>query len=173
MTDLEMIDIALLALRIWAGVVMVAHGIHHGRSLEGTANWFEARGWRLPRLNAFLSSATELAVGVGLIVGLLTSVAAAALAATMLAAFWTVHRFSGFYVFSRPDEGYEYVAMLAVVALALTLVGPGAASIDAALGIDETLSGSTGAAIFGAGLLAGAGQVAALWRKPSGGESGD
>lgn len=160
-------DIALLALRTWAGIVMIAHGIHHGRSLEGTANWFEKMGWKLPKLNALLSSATELAIGVGLIVGLLTSVAAAALAATMLAAFWTVHRFSGFFVFRRPDEGYEYVVALAVVALALTLMGPGSASIDAALGIDETLSGATGAAIFGGGLLAGAGQLAALWRKPA------
>ncbi len=162
-------DIALLALRIWAGIVMIAHGVNHGRNLDGTADWFEKRGWKLPKLNALLSSGTEIAIGVALLIGLLTSVAAAGLAATMLAAFWTVHRFSGFFVFRRPDEGYEYVVALAVIGLALALIGPGETSVDRALGIDEGLSGATGAAIFGAGLLAGAAQVAALWRKPSSG----
>ncbi|MDX1467937.1 MAG: DoxX family protein [Acidimicrobiia bacterium] len=161
------VDYALLALRVWAGVVMLAHGINHGRSLEGTANWFEKKGWRAPRLNAMLSSASEVAVGLGLIVGLLTSIAAAALAATMVAAFWTVHRFSGFFVFRRPDEGYEYVATLAVVAFAVAVIGPGGISLDAVFGLDESLTGPTGALIFAGGLLAGVGQVAALWRKPA------
>lgn len=165
------VDYALLALRAWAGIVMLAHGINHGRSLEGTAAWFEKKGWRAPRLNALLSSVSEVAVGLGLIVGLLTPIAAAALAATMVAAFWTVHRFSGFFVFRRPDEGYEYVATLAVVALAVAILGPGEISIDAALGLDESLTGTTGALIFAGGLLAGVGQVAALWRKPA--QTGD
>lgn len=160
-------DYVLLALRAWAGIVMLAHGINHGRNLEGTANWFEKKGWKAPRLNAMLSSVSEVAVGLGLIVGLLTPIAAAALAATMVAAFWTVHRFSGFFVFKRPDEGYEYVATLAVVALAVSVLGPGEISLDAAIGLDESLTGTTGALIFGAGLLAGAGQVAALWRRPA------
>ena len=85
----------------------------------------------------------------------------------MVVAFWSIHRFSGFFVFRRPDEGYEYVATLTFVALALALTGPGAFSIDAALGIDETLSGGLGAVIFAAGLLAGAGQLAVFWRKPA------
>lgn len=160
------IDVALLILRLWAGFVIIAHGINHGRSLEGTANWFASKGFKSPALNARLSAGNEIAIGIGLIVGLLTSVAAAGLAATMFVAFWAIHRFAGFFNFHRPDEGYEYVATLAVVSLALAVAGPGSASIDSALGIAENLDGWVGAAIIGAGLLVAAGQLATFWRKP-------
>lgn len=165
---MDLIDTVSLILRLWAGLVMLAHGVNHARSQEGTARWFQRVGFRSPVLNARLSAGNEVAIGLALLGGLLTSIAAAGLAATMLVAFWAIHRFAGFFVFHRPDEGYEYVATLAVVALAITILGPGAVSIDAALGIDETLSGATGALIFALGLLAGAAQLAVFWRKPSG-----
>lgn len=159
-------DIALLILRLWAGFVFIAHGINHGRSLEGTANWFESKGFRQPRLNAFLSSANEIAIGGALILGILTSVAAAGLAATMFVAFWSIHRFAGFFNFHRPDEGYEYVATLAVVALVLAIAGPGSVSVDSSLGIADNLDEWVGAGIFALGLLAAVGQLATFWRKP-------
>jgi putative oxidoreductase len=163
---MDQFDAALLILRLWAGFVIIAHGINHGRSLDGTASWFGKVGFRQAKLNALLSSAMEVAVGLALITGLLTSFAAAGLAATMFVAFWAIHRFAGFFVFYRPDEGYEYVFTLMAVALALAIAGPGTVSIDAALGIDGTLSGWVGAGIFALGLLAAAGQLAMFWRKP-------
>ena len=159
------IDVAMLVLRVWLGIVMLAHGVNHARSQEGTAQWFEKKGFKSPKLNARMSALSEIAVGLGLIVGLLTSIAAAALAATMLLAFWSVHRFAGFFVFYRPDEGYEYVATLAVAALVIAMVGPGSASLDSAIGID--LDGYLGAGIIALGLLAGVGQAAVFWRKPT------
>ena len=163
---MDNIDIALLVLRVWAGIVIIAHGVNHGRSLQGTASWFEKVGFRAPGLNAFLSAATEIAVGLALIAGLLTPVAAAGLAATMFVAFWSIHRFAGFFVFHRPDEGYEYVLTLAAIALALAIAGPGSVSVDAALGLDESLTGAVGAGIYGLGVLAAAGQLATFWRRP-------
>ena len=161
---METVDYAMLALRGWSGVVMIAHGIHHARSIPGTTDWFAKVGFRAPRLNAVLSAGNELAIGVALLIGLFTSVAAAGLAATMIVAFWSIHRFAGFFVFKRPDEGYEYVVTLAVVALAIAIVGPGTASIDDVIGLD--LSGTTGVLIYGAGVLAAAGQLAVFWRRP-------
>jgi putative oxidoreductase len=161
---LEAIDIALLILRLWAGIVMIAHGVNHGRNLEGTANWFGKVGFRSPQLNARLSFVNEIAIGLGLVVGLLTPIAAAGLAATMIVAFWSIHRFAGFFVFHRPDEGYEYVATLAVIALFIAIVGPGTVSLDDAFGID--LAGGIGVVIYGLGVLAAAGQLAVFWRKP-------
>jgi len=161
------VDIAMLVLRVWVGIVMIAHGVNHARNLEGTARWFEKVGFRSPQINARLSAGNEIAIGLGLVTGLLTTVAAAALAATMLVAFWSIHRFAGFFVFHRPDEGYEYVATLAVAALVIAIVGPGSVSLDAAIGIADDLNGAVGAVIFGAGLLAGFGQIALFWRKPS------
>jgi putative oxidoreductase len=161
------IDVAMLILRVWVGVVMIAHGVNHARTQEGTARWFEEKGFKSPQLNARMSALSEIAIGLGLIVGLLTSIAAAAVAATMLLAFWSVHRFAGFFVFHRPDEGYEYVVTLAVAALVLAMVGPGSVSLDAAFGIDSALDGAVGAGIFGLGLLAGVGQAAVFWRRPA------
>lgn len=161
---MDAIDIALLILRVWAGIVMIAHGINHGRNLDGTANWFASVGFRSPRLNAQLSFLNEIAIGIALVAGFLTPIAAAGLAATMLVAFWSIHRFAGFFVFHRPDEGYEYVATLAVVALVIAIVGPGGFSIDHAVGID--LAGGLGAVIYGLGILAAFVQLAVFWRRP-------
>lgn len=164
---MDEIDVAMLVLRVWLGIVMLAHGVNHARTQEGTARWFEQKGFKSPQLNARMSAMTEIAIGLGLVVGLLTSVAAAGLVATMLVAFIAIHRFAGFFVFRRPDEGYEYVTTLAVAALVIAIVGPGSVSIDSAIGLDDALDGYVGAGIIGLGLLAGAGQAAMFWRKPS------
>lgn len=158
-------DTSLLILRLWLAMVMLAHGINHGRNLDGTASWFESRGFRQSLLNARMSAAGELATGLGIATGLLTSFAAAGLIATMTVAFGSIHRFAGFFVFKRPDEGYEYVATLAVVALVLAVVGPGSASLDSAFGIDS-INGWTGLIVAIAGVVAGAAQPAVFWRRP-------
>ena len=163
---MKTIDIALLLLRVWAGIVIIAHGIKHGQNLSGTANWFQSKGFKSAKVNAFISSAAEIAIGLALIAGLLTSPALAGLVAIMFVAFWSIHRFAGFFNFHRPDEGYEYVATLSVVALAVAIVGPGAMSVDAELGIADNLNGWVGAGIIGLGVLAAAGQLATFWRKP-------
>lgn len=163
---MELTDLALLVLRGWAGVVMLAHGVNHARTLDGTARWFGKVGFRAPRMNALLSAGNELLIGLVLIAGFLTPVAAAGLAATMLVAFWSIHRFAGFFVFHRPDEGYEYVATLAVLALVAAIVGPGEYSVDALLGWTGTLTGTTGLVIYGAGLALAAVQLAIFWRRP-------
>lgn len=173
---MEPLDLAMLGLRLWLGVVMLAHGINHARSIDGTAGWFEGVGFRRARLQAKASAAGEIAIGVGLVLGLLTSLAAAGLVATMLVAFWSIHRFAGFFVFNRPDEGYEYVVTLAVAATALAMAGPGDASVDAAFGLADTLDGWTGASVVLGGLAAGALQLAASWRRPEdehGSDNGD
>ena len=115
-----------------------------------------------------ISALNEIAIGLALIAGLFTSVAAAGLVATMFVAFWAIHRFAGFFNFHRPDEGWEYVATLSVIGVVLALVGPGRYSVDEALGIAGNLDGWVGLAIIGAGLLVAAGQLATFWRKPSG-----
>jgi putative oxidoreductase len=162
------IDVALLLLRLWAGIVIIAHGVNHGRTLEGTAKWFASKGFKSAGLNARISALNEIAIGVALIAGLLTSVAAAGLVATMFVAFWSIHRFVGFFNFRRPDEGYEYVATLAVIGISVAIAGPGRYSVDEAIGIAGNLDGWVGAAIVGAGLLVAVGQLATFWRKPAG-----
>lgn len=145
---------------------MLAHGANHARSIEGTTSWFGKVGFMAPGANARLSAIGELAIGSALVLGLFTAVAAAGLAAIMAVAFWSIHRFVGFFVFHRPDEGYEYVVTLAVIALVLAVVGPGSVSLDAALGVAGGLDGWVGAVVYTGGLLLAAAQLAFLWRKP-------
>lgn len=161
-----MIDIALLVLRVWLGVVMVAHGINHGRSLEGTARWFASKGFRKDRLNAVGSAVGEVAIGAGLTVGLLTSFAAAGLIIPMVVAFWSIHRFAGFFVFKRPDEGWEYVATLAVAATVVAMTGPGRYSIDHVLGWADLFDGAVGLMLIIGGVTVAVVQLATMWRRP-------
>jgi putative oxidoreductase len=163
---LEQFDVAFLVIRIWLGFVMIAHGINHGRSLEGTANWFASKGFRSAPMNARVSAIGEIMIGLALIGGLLTSLAAAGLIATMFVAFWSIHRFAGFFNFHRPDEGFEYVATLAVVGAALAIAGPGRYSLDHVFDIADQLDGLIGGVVAVAGLVAGGAQVAVFWRSP-------
>lgn len=159
---MEPTDLALLLLRLWLGVVIIAHGVNHGRGLDGTAEWFAGMGWQNPRRQALLSAVGEIAIGAGLVVGLLTSVAAGGLIAVMFVAYLTVHRKNGFFIF-RPGEGYEYVATIAVVGLSLAILGAGDASLDGLLEIDG-LNGWTGLVIGLGGLVVARLQVAMFWR---------
>jgi putative oxidoreductase len=160
------LDIALLIVRVWAGAVMLAHGVNHARSLDGTTRWFERIGFRPARAHALASAGGELAMGIGLVLGLATPLAAAGLAATMVIAFWSVHRFAGFFVFARPDEGYEYVVTLMVLSLSVALLGPGAISIDAVINAPWAWQGWAGALVYALGLLMAAVILAVSWRRP-------
>jgi putative oxidoreductase len=163
---MEPIDIAMLVLRVGIGLVIVAHGVNHARSLEGTASWFESVGFKQARLQALASAVAEIGIGVLLVAGLLTPFASAGLIATMIVAFWSVHRTNGFFIF-RPGEGWEYVATLALTGLTIALAGPGRVSIDHAIGITEDLDGWAGAIIAAGGVFAAAGQLATFWRRPT------
>jgi putative oxidoreductase len=158
-------DLAPLLLRVVLGVVMVAHGWNHvfgPGGVEGTARWFGSMGLRPPRLHALASGVTEIGSGVGLLLGLLTSLQCAAVVGTMTVAFMINHRGNGFFIF-RPGEGWEYVGTLAFTAIALAALGPGEVSLDHALGVD--LDGWVGLGLSaGLGAGAAAGLLAACWR---------
>ena len=163
---MDAVELAVTAVRVWLGVVMIAHGIHHARSLGGTAKWFGSVGFRMPRTQAQVSAFGEIAVGASLAVGFLTTFGAFGLIAIVSVAFWSIHRFAGFFVFKRPDEGYEYVATLALAALAIAAFGPGPASVDALAGIHDELDGWVGLGLAALGVVAAAGQLSLFWRRP-------
>jgi putative oxidoreductase len=64
--------------------------------------------------------------------------AAAMIVSVMLVATVTVHLAKGFFL---QNGGYEYNLALATGALAMAFTGPGAISLDAALGIDWSGNG--------------------------------
>ncbi len=161
---MEAYDLAQLALRIAVGSVMLAHGIKHARGRDKTSRWFGSIGFKQPTLQWFASTAAEIGVGVLLIVGLLTAVAAAGVIGVMAVAFVSVHRKVGFWITARPDEGWEYVMVLAVVAGAVAVGGAGSASIDHALGIAGVLRGWVGVVAVLGGLVAAGVQLAVFFR---------
>ncbi|MVZ99789.1 DoxX family membrane protein [Actinomadura sp. LD22] len=156
-------DIALLLVRAVLGITMIAHGANHwlgGGRIEGTGRWFGGLGLRHGRLQAWMSVITEIGAGALIAAGLLTPLACAAVISVMLVAGLLAHRPNGFFVFK---DGYEYVLVLAVVSLALAMLGPGGLSVDDAAGIDVTGWAGGGIAL-GVAVVATAGLLATFWR---------
>ncbi|MBE9373285.1 DoxX family protein [Saccharopolyspora sp. HNM0983] len=157
-------DVASGALRAAIGGTMIAHGVRHGRTLDGTAGWFGSIGFRRPRQQAVASAVVEIAAGAALAAGAATPVAASAVVATMGVAARSVHLPNGFFITA---EGYEYVLHLGAASVALAALGAGRFSVDRALGVDELLSGRRRAALAaGLGTAAAAAHLAACWRPP-------
>ncbi len=161
---MEATDFGALVLRFALGSVFLAHGIKHARGREKTTKWFGSIGFKQPGLQWMASTATEIGVGVLLLIGLLTSFAAAGVVGIMFVAFWSVHRPVGFWVTARPDEGWEYVYTLSMAAIALAAIGPGSWSLDAAFGIAEDLAGWPGALLAVMGIPIAIGQLATFFR---------
>lgn len=158
-------DVARWALRAAIGGTMIAHGVRHARTLDGTAKWFASVGFRQPELQARASAVVEIGAGAALVTGAATPLAAAAVVGTMAVAARAVHVGNGFFVL---NEGYEFVLNLAAASVALAALGPGRYSVDRALGLAVQGSGPRRAALAaGLGLGAAAAQLAAFWRRPS------
>jgi putative oxidoreductase len=157
-------DVASLVLRAAIGGTLVAHGIRHGRSLDGTARWFGSIGFKQPRLQATASAVVEVGAGAAIIAGAGTPLAASAVVGTMAVAARSVHIPNGFFI---TGEGYEYVLNLSAASVALAAIGPGRFSVDRLLGIHDKLTPVQRAGLAaGVGLAAAAVQLAAYWERP-------
>ncbi len=132
-------DLALLALRVVVGLLLVGHGAQKlfgafgGGGLDGTAGMFDNIGLRPGWLHARAAGAMEFVGGVLLALGLFTPFAAAAIIAVMTAAVITVHAQNGIW---NTNKGYEFNLVISAAVFALAGVGAGAWSLDNALGFD-------------------------------------
>ncbi len=118
--------LALTLLRISTGIIMAAHGWDKLQNLNATVEQFGAMG--IPKAGVYLAIAGELGGGLGLIVGLLTPVAAFGVFCTMAVAILHVHLKNGLFA---KDGGFEYPLTLAMVALYFIMRGAGPVSLDA------------------------------------------
>jgi putative oxidoreductase len=127
-------DLAAFLLRTTLGGMLATHGINKVAGpggLEGTTRWFAALGLRPAAMHARMAAATEIGAGTLLAVGALSPLPAAATIGLMTTAALTDHRGKGFFVFKG---GWEYTAVVAAAATALTTLGPGRWSLDTLLG---------------------------------------
>ncbi|NEA50932.1 DoxX family protein [Streptomyces sp. SID10815] len=126
-------DWGLLLVRLTFGLLMAGHGaqklfgLFGGGGLTETARGFEALGYRPGRVFAVIGGLSECLGGLGLAIGFLTPLAAAALIGVMINAMATVTGAHGLW---EANGGVEYSVCIAVLALAVALIGPGRFAVD-------------------------------------------
>ncbi|WP_436845296.1 DoxX family protein [Streptomyces sioyaensis] len=124
-------DTGLLVLRLALGLTMAAHGAQKlfgwfgGPGLDGTGQFFTMSGYPAGRTMAVVAGLSETLGGLGLVAGLLTPLAAAAVVGTMINAL-AVKWGGGFFA----PKGVEYELLLTAGAAALVLTGPGRLAVD-------------------------------------------
>lgn len=129
--DVRVYDAGLLLLRLGIGLLMAAHGAQHlfgwfgGLGLDGTAAYFTSSGYPMGGVMAVVAGVSELLGGLGLALGLLTPLSAAAILGTMInavAVSWEGEVLN--------PSGVEHELLLALGAAALALTGPGRIAAD-------------------------------------------
>jgi putative oxidoreductase len=133
-----LVALGLLILRLVIGLTIAAHGaqkLFGWWGGPGMTGWTQSVGKlriRPAKPWAWVAALSEFGGGLLLALGFLSPLGSLAIAGAMLVAIATVHLPRGFWV---SKGGYEFnLALIAAVA-ALALTGPGAYSLDAALGV--------------------------------------
>jgi putative oxidoreductase len=119
-------DVGLLILRVGVGATMIQAGLLKAFDFDTAVGSMESGGWQLPMFAAFMVTAAETAGGIGLLLGLLTPLAACAVVAAMIDA-WAVN-VSAAAFWSDP---FNVPFLIAVGAGALLFTGAGRYSVDA------------------------------------------
>jgi putative oxidoreductase len=134
-------DAVLTLMRLVLGIVFFAHGAQKmlgwfgGYGFSATMGFFSSQ-MHIPAPLAFLAIAAEFFGGLGLILGLLTRVAAFGITVNMLVAVLMVHIHVGFFANwsgKQKGEGIEFHLLALALAIALIIRGGGAFSADRAL----------------------------------------
>ncbi|MEV0007599.1 DoxX family protein [Streptomyces sp. NPDC051840] len=130
-------DTGILILRLLVGLLVAGHGVQKvsfhlgGRGLDGGTEEFRADGFRGGVLTALAAGGGQIGSGLLLAAGFLTPLAATGTVGVMTVAA-TVKWRNGLWV---QNDGYEYPLVLIGAAVALAATGPGAWSLDAAIGL--------------------------------------
>ena len=125
----RMQPLALLALRLILGAVMIGHGQHKVFGhLQEFAGHVASLG--MPAWLGYVSAFAEFVGGILLIAGLFTRCAAFAILVDMTVAIVKVHWKHGF----MGNGGYEFPLTLWTIAFALIFLGAGPISIDGVRG---------------------------------------
>ena len=122
----QKVDIALLLLRLVVGIAFAIHGFG---KIQNPFGW--AQGAPIPGIFQGLAALAEFGGGIGLILGLLTPLAALGIAFTMLVAT-SMHMFVMHDPFVNPTGGSSFEPALnyLVVSILLIFVVPGRFSQD-------------------------------------------
>jgi putative oxidoreductase len=146
MNATKLLPWAPVALRLGLAVIFIAHGgqklfgLWSGPGLQATIEAFE-RSLGVPSYLTLIVVGTEFFGGLTLLLGFLTRIAAAGLAADMTAAIIKVHFMNGFFlnwsITPGKGHGIEFNLALLAMTLSLLLSGPGRLALDRLLGLES------------------------------------
>lgn len=145
-------DFGLAIVRVVVGLLIAGHGVQKlstrlgGVGLDQHTAFLDSLGYRPARLMAVAHAAVELGAGLLLALGLATPLAGALIIAVMINAAVAVHAPNGLWA---QNGGMEYPLVLAVLAAAFTLGGPGAYALDTILGVEAQAAWGLGALVVG------------------------
>jgi putative oxidoreductase len=131
-------DYLLTLLRVALGIVFFAHGAQKvmgwwgGAGFSGTMAFF-THGLGIPTVFAGLAILAEFLGGIGLVLGLLTRVAAFGITVNMIVAIFLVHAPNGLFMNwsgNQRGEGFEFHLLAIAIAATLIARGAGAWSLD-------------------------------------------
>jgi putative oxidoreductase len=137
---------ATMILRLVLGAVFFAHGAQKMLGWFGGYGYSTTMGFftgmlHIPAPLAFLAIAAEFFGGLGLILGLLTRIAAFGIGVNMVVAIATVHGAFGFFMNwsgAQKGEGFEYHLLVLALVVFLMIRGAGAFSVDRAFTVGAT-----------------------------------
>ena len=130
-------DRTIAIIRMILGIVFFAHGAQKALGLFGgpgfsrTIDFFQQMG--IPAGLTVLAIAAEFLGGLGLLVGLLTRIAALGIIVNMVVAVLMIHSRVGFFMNwngKQQGEGYEFHLLAIALGLAILVKGAGGFSID-------------------------------------------
>lgn len=134
-------EVAPLAVRVIVGVIMTAHGLQKLAAGPGNFGSFLAQlGVPLPTLTGYVVVFVELVGGILLIVGLFSRLAALLLTINLAVATVLVKTSVGFLSPEGGGAGAELDLALIAGFLSILFAGPGALSLDRALGLDRAVA---------------------------------
>jgi putative oxidoreductase len=151
------VNTGLLVLRLVIGLLLVGHGsqklfgLFGGPGLAGAGGFFDTLGFRPGKPMAVVAGISEAGAGVLLALGLLTPLASAAVIGTLVVA-GSVHVAVGVWA---QNGGYELPLLYITGAAVLAFTGPGAYSLDHALGLSGFAGNAWGIAAVALGALSG------------------
>ncbi len=118
-------NFGLLMLRLAVGATMLQAGLKKLLDFSMVVENMEQSGWRMPQLAATLVTAAEALGGLGLLLGLLTPLAAMAVLAAMIDAWAVSVAAAAFW-----SDPFNMPFLLGFGALALLFTGAGVFSLD-------------------------------------------
>jgi putative oxidoreductase len=133
-------DLGLFILRVVIGGVVMQHGllklglVGQGGSPKGVAGWFDSMGMRPGVFWAWVAILAEVGGGLLTVLGLGGPIGPGLLAGDLVVVTAVAHWPQGFWA-GGGKVGWEFPLPLAAASLSIALIGNGAWSLDAALGL--------------------------------------